>query len=1612
MSRKSLPRILGRIFKPLLLFVMALLLFVAGAVAVVYSPWFQDELRVALVKRMNAMPDTQFALGKLRLWFPLRVELGDVSLVQHGDTVVALSAFDGRVSLEPLLRGEVDVVNARLCDAMYRIGNRDSATCMVIRAGRADIAPARVRLSDMNICLEHGVLDDALVDLYINPNPPAKAPADTAAASPMTIDVRELDINRLTYRMSLLPTIDSLGVSIAHARLAGTVVSLVPQTVNVGSLTGSGLSAAYIVPDSATIANTVVAPTDTTTSSAPWTVQVKEFRFDKSEALYTTRGVKPLPGLDFGYIAVSDVSLAVTDFYNQASDVRIPVSLTATERCGVTLSASGTLDIGADGLAFKSFDITTPRGTSLAADGFLGTGDLMADPSVPVSLKASGTLSTTDAGLMFPDYKAYLKPLASGAKIATTVDVAGNMGRLAINKLSLGVPSALTLNAKGYLANVNNPEKLNGDVAFDGTVADVNPWLRLFMTAGGLRVPSLTYDGHILFSNGDYSGTLEARTAAGAIALDGAFRGRGSVYSIDLDANRFPVDAFMPDLGVGDVTATVSAKGAGFDFMSPATRLDASLDIPAITYSGTTYRDISGTVSLHDGEGALSLTSANTGLDFALDATARLHDRDYYDVDASFRGTDIDLERLGLVQGSALLTADVDVDASFNASFSDLSAKVTLNNLSYVAPGNVFDVNDVIARVNANDTLTNASVRNRDLYAFFSAPMGLDSLAADFANVGNVMALQAAEHRVSPIEVQRVLPQFRLDIDAGNDNMITQILRESDIAFDHFAMQASNDSVVNLTAQALSVTSGSTRLDTVAFDAHQHGERLDYTATINNRPGTFDEWAHVLLGGYFENNRLGISMQQHNIAGKMGFDVGANVSLYGDSVAVLQFDKLDPTIAYKPWTVNKDNFIAYHFTHRHLDANLRMNGAGSSVALYTEHALDHDEAAHGSDEDLVLELGDVKIQDWVSFNPFAPPVKGNLSANMRVNWEGDALTGDGTVSLTDLIYGKERVGDIKADVDVLTKPSGLINADVALWVDGQKSLTLTGALNDSTATSPFNLDLTMIHFPLRTVNAFLPGVARLTGTLNGSLDVSGDQKAPRLNGTLDFDSATVNIDMLGSTLTIGSEPIPVVDNVITFDKFAITACNENPLTIDGTVDIANLAEPHMKLRLDANNMLLVDTKKAPRGADIYGKAYVGVGADVIGTTQLLNVKGNVSILSGTNVTYILPDATSDLSSQSAGDMVKFVNFTDTTAVAQADSIAPPSGMLLNLDATLTVQGGSTITVNLDSKGTNRVQLKSEGSLHYTMNPLNTGRMTGRLNINGGSVRYSPPMMSEKLFDFSEGSYVAFNGEVMNPLLNIHAVDRVRANVTQSGQNSRLIYFDVLLAVTGSLERMDVTFDLATDDDATVANELATMSPTQRASAAMNLLITNMYTGAGTKATASLGGNALYSFLTSTLNTWAANTIKGVDLSFGIDQYDRTADGATSQTTSYSYRVSKTLFNDRFKIIIGGNYSTDDDANQNLAQNLVNDVSIEYMLNKSGSMYVRIFRHTGYESILEGEITQTGVGFVYKRKINRLSDMFRWARRRRKTKDADNGTPQATTAPDLQPITKSEENETH
>ncbi len=83
--------------------------------------------------------------------------------------------------------------------------------------------------------------------------------------------------------------------------------------------------------------------------------------------------------------------------------------------------------------------------------------------------------------------------------------------------------------------------------------------------------------------------------------------------------------------------------------------------------------------------------------------------------------------------------------------------------------------------------------------------------------------------------------------------------------------------------------------------------------------------------------------------------------------------------------------------------------------------------------------------------------------------------------------------------------------------------------------------------------------------------------------------------------------------------------------------------------------------------------------------QIMNVDARLALKPGTNVTYVIPDASSVIASQSTGDMVRFVNFTDSLAMQEADSITQKSTSLF-LDALLAIEEGTVIGIDLSADG--------------------------------------------------------------------------------------------------------------------------------------------------------------------------------------------------------------------------------------------------------------------------------------------------------------------------------------
>ena len=107
------------------------------------------------------------------------------------------------------------------------------------------------------------------------------------------------------------------------------------------------------------------------------------------------------------------------------------------------------------------------------------------------------------------------------------------------------------------------------------------------------------------------------------------------------------------------------------------------------------------------------------------------------------------------------------------------------------------------------------------------------------------------------------------------------------------------------------------------------------------------------------------------------------------------------------------------------------------------------------------------------------------------------------------------------------------------------------------------------------------------------------------------------------------------------------------------------------------------------------------------------------------------------------------------------------------------------------------------------------------------------------------------------------------------------------------------------------------------------------------------------------------------MNFGVQS--GTSETGTN-TTDYSFSFAKRFWGNRISVIIGGKVSTGRDA-VNTGETIIDNIAIEYRLDKTASRYVNLFYDRNYESLLEGEVTKMGGGIVFRKKADRLGELF-------------------------------------
>jgi len=111
-------------------------------------------------------------------------------------------------------------------------------------------------------------------------------------------------------------------------------------------------------------------------------------------------------------------------------------------------------------------------------------------------------------------------------------------------------------------------------------------------------------------------------------------------------------------------------------------------------------------------------------------------------------------------------------------------------------------------------------------------------------------------------------------------------------------------------------------------------------------------------------------------------------------------------------------------------------------------------------------------------------------------------------------------------------------------------------------------------------------------------------------------------------------------------------------------------------------------------------------------------------------------------------------------------------------------------------------------------------------------------------------------------------------------------------------------------------------------------------------------------------------LPGVELNFDIQSYEEYQSGQAEGRTQIDIGLKKQLFDERLSVQLGGSFDVEGErVRHNQATDIASDINIEYRLTKDGRYRLKGFRHNQYEGAIEGQLVETGIGFIYVRNFN-------------------------------------------
>ena len=1486
----------------------------------IYLPPVQNWLVDKVAAYASEQTGMEITVNHVDLSFPLDLGVDGVRVIHQPDTIADVERLVVDVQLLPLFDGKVVVNQLEINNTQLNTNRFVESAKVKGRFGRLFVKSDGIDLHRETVEVNGARLEDAQLDIALNDSVPEDT---TTSQNRWKIHIDEARVQRSDI--------------VLH--MPGDTMSV---RMHMGSLTARE------------------AQVDLGTE----TYTVQQVDWDNGALQYDQNFQPRIDGLDYNHLDLSHISIGIDSIYYHDPTLRLVMRHVALrEKSGLQVTdLTGPVEMENGTLRLPKFHLKTPDSEiAVEMDMPLNLMDSIAPGQLQLRLRAQ--VGKKDVMVFLADMPQGFRDRWPDSPLQVEGALSGNMQHMEFSDLEMTLPSAFHATVTGYADHLDNPKQLRADVQFQAQGGNLGFLLQMLprQMQRDYRIPNgIRAEGRVKADGANYTFDVTANEDKGRVKLQGQLNADLMRYDATLHVDQLNVHHFMPRDSIYTVTADVKVKGQGTDFLSPRTQLTADAQIQHLRYGHWNLDNMTAQATIRNGHALVDVLSDNPLVNGRLNVDALLNTKKLNATITADLNT-VNLYKMRLVDkplslglcGHVDVTSDMKLTHYVSGLISDITVRDSSKALSSEFVG---------LHLNTNTDTTIVRAQSGDFIVKLDGSGNYEQLLKQLTILSDTASAQFSNKIIDQPALRRLLPTMKVHVESKRDNPLVTILKSQGVDFTQllFDMATSPETGVNGNGYVHSLTYDDVRLDTINFRLTQRKNHLSFGGQIRNNKKNPQFVFNALFDGILQERGATFGVRYYDSDNKLGARIGAQAEMLDSGLNVRLMPET-PTLGYKLFKLNADNYI-FLGNNKRVKANIDLLAEdGMGVKIYSE------ESDPTALQDITVSLNKFNLDEVTSVIPYMPRMTGMLHGDYHVVQDAKGhLSVASDMSVRDMTYERSPIGNVSTELLYLQQGDSAHVVEARLMKDDAEIGLLSGTYYHVGGGS-LDAMLQLERMPLNIVNGFVPDhLFGLQGYGDGKMSVRGPLSRPQVNGEIYLDSSYVESVPYGVSLRFDNDPVRIVDSKLLLDNFTLYSYNENPLNIQGSVDFSDLDRVMVDVRMRARNFQIIGAKENPHSV-AYGKAFVNVFASMRGPADNLNMRGRLEVLGSTDMAYILRD-TPLTTDNHLDNLVKFKDFSDTAQVV----INRPPLNGFTMDMTLDVSMGAHIMAYLNADHSNFIDLMGGGTLRMLYTPTDNLRLTGRYTLSNGEMKYSLPVIPLKTFVIQNGSYIEFTGDPMNPTLNITATERTKATVTGSNGAGRSVDFDCGVVVTKTLKDMGVVFTLDAPEDMQLHSELQSMSVEQRGKLAVTMLTTGMYLADGNTQPFSMN-SALSSFLNSEISNITGNALRTLDLSFGVDQ---SLDGTGQTHTDYSFKFAKRFLNNRLKIAVGGKVSSGAELQQR-NKSFFDNVSLEYRLDDSANKYLTLFFQNNSYDWLDGYTQKYGGGFIWRRRIQRFTDIFRF-----------------------------------